>query len=204
MDFQDIEKYLPQYLSAESKDKLLAEIKSFPNNIDNRMYSHIDSENIFQGDGLIGFQFIAFPKTEIKEEVNVIVLSNTCDIDPVNKRFFPSQICYAPIIELEKYQNILISGGVSEQRCEGHITDIKKQRITQILFLPAGANLSKDSIVFLDRINHCSNKSVEPKEVSGKRIFTLSDYGLYLFLTKLSLHFNRIQEKVDRNKGIIL
>jgi len=67
--------------------------------------------------------------------------------------------------------------------------------------LPKGAGLQEESIVFLDRINNISNKVIKSEELQTRRIFTLSDYGFYLFLLKISIHFSRIQEKVDRNKG---
>ena len=49
----DLKKYLPKYLSEENYKTLLAELKSFPYNIDGRMYtSMLDKNVIFQGDGL--------------------------------------------------------------------------------------------------------------------------------------------------------
>jgi len=36
-------------------------------------------------------------------------------------------------------------------------------------------------------------------ELLRNRLFTLSDYGFYLFLFKLSLHLTRIREGVSRN-----
>jgi hypothetical protein len=32
-------------------------------------------------------------------------------------------------------------------------------------------------------------------------LFTLSNFGFYLYLLKLSIHFTRIQEKIDRSTG---
>ena len=49
----ELKKYLPKYLSEENYKTLLAELKSFPYNIDGRMYtSMLDKNVIFQGDGL--------------------------------------------------------------------------------------------------------------------------------------------------------
>ena len=47
----ELKKYLPKYLSEENYKTLLAELKSFPYNIDGRMYtSMLDKNVIFQGD----------------------------------------------------------------------------------------------------------------------------------------------------------
>ena len=33
------------------------------------------------------------------------------------------------------------------------------------------------------------------------KLFTLSNFGLYLFLLKMSIHFTRIQERINRTTG---
>ncbi len=47
--------------------------------------------------------FVNLPKPDIKP-VPGMILSNTCDIDLTNVRNFPSQVVYAPIINLAKYK----------------------------------------------------------------------------------------------------
>jgi len=132
-----------------------------------------------------------------------IVLSNTCDIDLSNKRFFSSSICYVPIISIDKYHKLLTDKSQKpESYIKSHIEDIRKQRITQILYLPKGSGLNDESIVFLDKINNIANNHID-RNISN-RLFILSDYGLYILLLKISIHFTRIQEKVDRFKGNIL
>lgn len=39
--FEEIKKYLPQYLSVPSQENLFEELKSFPDNIDQRFYSDL-------------------------------------------------------------------------------------------------------------------------------------------------------------------
>ena len=145
---------------------------------------------------------INLPKTD-SNKLPAIVLSNTCDIDKSNERFFPTRIVYAPIFQLEKYHTMLIeelvkTGKYSEQKITDHILSIRKQLNTQILFLPKGANLGRDSIVFLDRVNNYPLEHFPMEEIPARRLFSLSNYGFYLFLIKLSIHFNRIREDVDR------
>ncbi|NJW54857.1 hypothetical protein, partial [Salinimicrobium oceani] len=128
-----------------------------------------------------------------------IILSNTCDIDPANKRNFPSRIVYAPIIELDKYRKTILSNSKKNpQQIESHIDASKKQEITQVFYVPSLGDKLKDSIVFLDRVCNLPNEAVEREKVTERRVFTLSDYGSYLFLLKLSIHFTRIQDQVER------
>lgn len=95
-----------------------------------------------------------------------------------------------------------VSSILSSNELNSHINSLKKQLVTQILYLPKGYGLKYDGIVFLDRINNISHRDIDRLKLNEKRLFTLSDYGLYLFLLKLSIHFTRIQEKVDRYKGL--
>lgn len=204
MNLDDIKIYLPKFLSAESDRELFNGLKDFPDNIDERMYTTYlhDSNILYQGDALNNLLVVNLPKTEIKP-VPGIILSNTCDIDLQNERNFPSQIVYAPLFNLEKYRQALITNSVkSKEQISDHIIAIKKQQITQIFYLPKLEGTIEESIVFLDRVNNMPNTLIEKNKIVTNRIFTLSDYGAYLFLLKLSIHFTRVQDKVER-KSII-
>ncbi|TAG88973.1 MAG: hypothetical protein EAZ20_07480 [Bacteroidetes bacterium] len=199
--FDDIKLYLPKYLSEESTKDLFDKLGKFPDNISNSLYSNSLSEetNILQGDGMRNFLVINLPEEKVGQ-APVIILSNTCDIDLNNSRgYFSSQIVYATIFNLDKYKNRLIENKIKDiNSVEQHLDSIRKQLITQILYLPIGGGLKYEGIVFLDRICHCDNKSINRTDVKTRRLFSLSNYGFYLFLLKLSIHFTRIQEKVDR------
>lgn len=148
---------------------------------------------------------INLPDIKIGEAPSVI-LSNTCDIEPSNERPFPSQICYAPIFRLEKYINTLKQKKffTNQDGLNQHVERLRQQHITQILYLPIGCGLEYEGIVFLDRINNCQNRSISRNNLKQDRLFCLSNYGHYLLLIKLSIHFSRLQEKTDRNSGVVL
>lgn len=199
-----IKTFLPKYLSSESTKELLDLFKEFPHNLDSRFFtSFLNNEQvIFQGDGLKNLPIVDLPNTTIKHH-NCIIFSNTCDIDTSNDRFFPSSICYAPILKLSNYETLIRQKSQKTTlQIDNHIQDIRKQRITQILYLPPNAGLNYESIVFLDKINSISNTHIDRKSLN--KLFVLSDYGLYVFLLKISIHFTRVQEKVDRFKGFVL
>ncbi len=199
MSVEDLKIYLPKFLSDPSSDELFSGLKDFPKNIDERVYTnYLDKDQvIYQGDGLNDMLVVNLPDTEFKPTPS-IVLSNTCDIDLMNSREYPSQIIYAPILNLDKYhQAIALKTKKSEKQIIDHIQNIKKQRETQIFYLPKYGNLD-ESIVFLDRIHNYPNKLIDRNNLEQRRIFSLSDYGAYLFILKLSIHFTRIQDKVER------
>ncbi|NJO88532.1 MAG: hypothetical protein HC831_05880 [Chloroflexia bacterium] len=200
MNLEDFKLFLPKFLSAESDKELFDSLKNFPDNIDSRIYTNYlsDSNIIYQGDGIKDMLFVNLPNPDIKP-VPSMILSNTCDIDVANVRNFPSQVVYAPIFNLAKYQEALYSNSnKTKEQIDSHIHSIKNQEITQIFYLPKVNGKIDESIVFFDRVCNFPNKLIPRGNLREKRLFTLSDYGSYLFLLKLSIHFTRIQDKVER------
>ena len=55
IDFDEIKKYLPKYLSREATEKLFQDLKDFPENIHKKFYGNVlNNENdLFQGDGIL-------------------------------------------------------------------------------------------------------------------------------------------------------
>ncbi len=199
MIFDDIKIYLPKYLTPELQKKLFRDLNQFPENIDNRLYSSecIEQDIIYQGDGIKDLLVVDMSRKEFKNKDSMI-FSNTCDIDIRNTRFFSANIIYSPIVKLEDYINkVLNRTSKTEDEKKSHINSIKKQEISQMFYLPEG-KIDYEGLVFFDTINSCQNKLLNRDNLNTKRIFSLSQYGHYLFLFKLSIHFCRISEKVER------
>lgn len=196
---EELRKYLPKYLSEENYRNLLSELKSFPDNIDARMYtSSLNDEILYQGDGINNMPIIDLAQNSKNiKSVPALILSNTCDMDLSNKRMHPTSIVYAPIIKLSRYKSVINQHCDNISKIEDHITDLKQQKITQIMYLPATGQM-EESIVLLDRVFSINNKYVNRSKLKDIRFFSFSDYGFYLFVFKLSVHFSRIQENVNR------
>jgi len=204
INFEQVKMYLPQYLSSVDQKTLFKEIKSFPNNIDKRMYTLklMQDNSFYQGDGIKDLLVVDL-KSRTFLKTPSIILSNTCDVDPLNKRLFTTRILYAPILNLNKYENALINNFVltgleTSERINAHISDVKKQFITNIFYLPYTQGLGNESIVFLDAIINCPLDELSLDNISTNRLFSLSDYGFYMLLIKLSIHFTRVREGVSR------
>jgi hypothetical protein len=197
----DAQRFLPRHLTEEETSKLLEDIRNYPGNLDKRLYMTpvADDENvILQGDGIGELLVINLPAPDVRA-VPAMVLSNTCDADLSNKRAFPTALCYAPIFSLDKYLAGLRERKVkSEDYIVGHEKDIRRQALTQIFFLPKSGGLKGDSIVFLDRINSCQNRAVDRTNLSQNRLFSLSNYGHWLLLLKVAIHFSRLTDKTAR------
>lgn len=198
--FEQIKIYLPKYLSPQTHRNLFEGLQQFPDSLLNgdNFYSNrenIDSCVLYQGDGIVSLKFANLKDFKFKE-ANGVVISNTCDVSLENERLSPSYVLYAPMMELRLYQKILLTK-FPEKRVMDHISDVEHQRVTQLFFLPARAKFP-ENILFLDKITSCPNEFIERATLREKRLFTLSQYGHYLFMIKLSIHFTRLMDGVDR------
>ena len=63
--FEDIKKYLPQYLSDNDAKQLFSALKDFPNNIDSRFYSNYNLyyDILYHGECLKFFPDFILPYT---------------------------------------------------------------------------------------------------------------------------------------------
>ena len=196
----DIRLYLPQYLSEDKLETLKRQLKAFGEGHDTGEYftEKLKQEAcLFQGDGVSALM-CNLPDTNLRH-APVMLLSNTCDMDMRNVRLNPCRLMYAPILNLEKYVAVLGKRGFSQARIDNHVADIKAQIVSQILYLPTAILWGHDSIVLFDRAISLPLTKENLDECIRTRSFSLSNYGFYLLLLKLSYHFTRIQEKVDRS-----
>jgi hypothetical protein len=197
LDAHDV---IPKYLSAETTKELIKSLGAFPSNIDQRFYAstEISPKLICQGDGIEDLLVVDVPSLRTKN-APCMVLSNTCDIDPSNQRLFSTNIIYSPIVKLATYREFLSSAEIrKDQALDEHLKAIREQQITQIFYLPQCPGHSDEGIVFYDRLVSCASDAVDRNSLGAKRIFSLSQYGHYLFLLKLSIHFTRMSEGIDR------
>jgi hypothetical protein len=196
--FDDIRIYLPKYLSEEATVGLFKELESFPDNIDSRMYTIKlkDEQTIFQGDGLSDLWVSDLP-SERRGKSRVIVLSNTCDTAPENKRILGSRLLYCPIIRLTEYAERVRTAIAS--KAEEHLNALRRQEITTMMYLPENEKLGGEGVALLDRVNNCDAQSLDLGTLTQTRLFTLGTYGHYLFLLKISIHLTRICEGVARS-----
>lgn len=194
-----LERHLPPYLIGYSREAVIKEIDQFVNSETlSPFYKNLERKDlIYQGDGLHGL-IIADPIKESFKEAKCIVLSNTCDLNPSNERFSSKMMCYAPIVSLDKYKSSLEKAGKNTAQIDGYFFDIRKQAIWNLFYLPKGGPLDSEGVTFLDRVNNINPESINRDQLSDQRIFSLNDFGLWLFIFKLSVHFTRFGERLAR------
>ncbi len=200
MNLDDIKDFLPKYLTPASTEELYKGLNQFPDNISKMNFytSYLKNDPIiYQGDCIKDMIVVNLPATQ-KKEVPAIIISNTCDADLNNSRNYQSHLVYSPIINLNSFKQTLLVSGLLPEKVDELIYNIKKQRITSIFYLPKYDPSFDESIIFFDRIYNIGNTYINRNDLNKIRIFSLSNYGHYLFLIKFSMHYTRFNEKVDR------
>jgi hypothetical protein len=190
-----IQEQIPYYLTQEAKENLVKALSDFPNNTN--YYINNYQKEILQGDGWDSLEIIRFENGE-RKLIKGILLSNSCDIDLDNKREFPQQISFSPIISLNKYRSQLISNGLDQTRIEAKVNAIKAQSVTNIFYLPKGCGLNEDFIALLNIVHTVPLHAFNVQD-NKQKLFTMSQVGFYIFLFKLSVHFCRFHENIPRD-----
>jgi len=210
-----IRTYLPKYLTPEGQENLFKDItENFPYSKNpNTLYlRHDDQEKYYQGDGIID---IPFANLNLEEKMfdtqffKAVVLSNSCDINPEHERLDIPFILFAAIIPLSEYLGELESNEIDKNRIDSFVNNLKNNKISNLFYLPElkynDEVILEESFVRFDfNVSHISSFILSEKYdkryiPDGDRIFTFSDYGFYLFLFKISIHFTRFREGVFRN-----
>lgn len=201
--FEEIRKYLPPYLTPGEERKLFDELRGFPANIDDRIYTpqNVKDTQIRQGDGLEDMPLVSLPNNTVREKP-VLVVSNTCDINPQNQRATIPRVMYCPILDFESYSyHIKASDRYdTEEAADDYLEYVREQKVSSLFYLPPSPEHGIDeSLAVLSRISNCSVEvAYEDGTVAKDRIFSLGLYGFYLLLLKISIHFSRFKEGIHR------
>ena len=192
---ESIRDQIPYYLSQRAKENLAKALDRFPRQID--YYISLYKEDLLQGDCWTSVDVFRF-ENGAKKSIRALLLSNSCDVAPENKRDLPTKLSFASMVKLERYIDLLKNAGLDQTQIETKVMAIKEQRVTSLVYLPKGAELDADYVALLDDIHTVPSQSFVARSEKTK-LFTLSTVGFYLFVLKLSVHFCRLHEEVVRD-----
>lgn len=200
LDLESLQQQIPYYLTAEDRQVLVDELKAISKGgtADYFLSPYNDAfhHDMLQGDGWRAFQLFMFDTGE-RRSVQGLVLSNSCDVEPGNARDVPARVIFAPLVKLSVYEGLLRGSGIDPQRIDEKIASVRAQKTTNMFFLPAGGPLADDHVVRLDDV-HSMPAAAHAKSEGREKLFTLSNTGFYMLVLKLSVHFCRLHEKVNR------
>lgn len=194
-DVDDLRQHFPDYLSSDKKEKLADALDSFDSS-SSPLYTTQSVEDLLQGDIWSGFEIVEFESGE-RRWIKGIVLSNSCDVSTDNSRHTPPNIVIAPVVKLSSLRRVLEEHGIEKNSIDSKIQAIERQMVTSIFFLPQAFCLPEPHVVLLDHL-HSVPLGVFEKREDRSRVLSLNLLGFYIFIFKLSVHFCRMHENVDR------
>jgi hypothetical protein len=188
---------LPSYLTLPVQQGLALELKRWEARQDVNYYSSQRQQELLQGDLWTKVEIVNY-ETGARKPVKAIVLSNSCDIDETNKRDLPPLVTVAPLIPLVKYEALLTGMGINPFRVASQLLNVRRNAVTDIFYLPTGSALEQEHIALLSDV--CTVPVAKfSSGGAAVKVTSLSLVGFYLFLFKLSVHFCRFHENVDRD-----
>lgn len=195
LDEEQLGRQLPYYLTAPQKTELVDALSSFNHGRHVNYYISQYENVMLQGDCWPNLPVMDINTGE-RKDVKGVILSNSCDISSGNTRIVTPKIVFAPIVSLNGYLVALEEEGLTSQQINAKADSIRRQEITSIFYLPQAAGLNGEAIIILDDLHSVPSDNINPE--NSEKIFTLSMVGFYIFLFKLSIHFCRMHEKVQR------
>ena len=192
---ESIKDQIPYYLSQRAKENLATALDRFPRQIN--YYTDLYKEEFLQGDCWTSVEILRF-EDGTKKLIQALLLSNSCDVAPENKRDLPTKLSFASMVKLERYVDLLKNAGLDQKQIATKVIAIKEQKVTSLVYFPKGAALEEDYIALLDDIHTVPSQAFINRNEKIK-VFALSNVGFYLFVLKLSVHFCRLHEEVVRD-----
>jgi hypothetical protein len=207
---QNFDQLLPAYLHETTKRRIDSALSQFEtdNEIDySDFFSHLESEYLMQSDVVSSIKGIEWDEVlmDYMSGFNpAVLISNTCDIFEGNVRAVnPKEALFAPIIPLNEYIKDCKEEGYTDDQLISFKDTLIKQKFTNLFYLPPNYRNNKAYIVRLDKIywSPASQVNVVTSDLKGQRYLSLSQWGFYLFLVKLSVHICRAPEEIEERSS---
>ena len=201
---------LPAYLLDYQKERLSRALGQFQgSDSENTEIDYSDfylfnpPQTLLQGDLMLS---VPRPIWNIERQIfetffsRGLLISNSCDVALDNKRTIQKDAVFAPIIPLSEFEKDLIEKDFNRQKIESIFKQLKNQLYSNILYLPSPERAHNGFIVYLDQLFSLPNEEIVflQKDLTKHRYQTLDNFGSYLMIVKLSFHFCRVPEEVER------
>ena len=178
----------------EHKKEFASYLKKLPSGIEKWLYGTPDNQDsLYQGDILIDLPvcFIDEDGDVVKGIDIVAMISNACDMQ-IGRR---ETVIASPIITFSEYEKHLRLAG--EKNINDRIMDIRHNNIFSRFYLPQAIKFPESFIDFSKMVT--INSTYANREYPEQRLLSLSQYGFYFFLIKLTFHFARMEYPSNQN-----
>lgn len=196
---EDLRTGLPAYLTAADQAALAKGLRDFMQSQRLHGFYHAtrDPEPL-QGDVWGRIDVFNFETGE-RKRVRAMLVSNSCDMSAGNVRYLPPKLTVATVVPLAAYEQLLLTNGLTQQRVADHLQHVRSQTVTQLFYLPPGGAMQTEHVALLQDL-HSLPVEAMAAQPPKPRLTSLSQFAFYLLLFKLSVHFCRFLEGVDRGQ----
>jgi len=196
---EDLTTGLPAYLTAADQAAIARSLRDFAQSqrLAGFYYPTSDPEPL-QGDIWAHINVFNYVTGE-RKRVRALLVSNSCDITAGNERILPAKVTVATVIPMDAYKQLLLQNGLSDQRVNDHLKQVRAQAVTNLFYLPECADIGREHIALLSDL-HSLPMQAMAEDSPKLRLASLSQTAFYLLLFKLSVHFCRFLEGVDRGQ----
>ncbi len=199
---------LPGYLTNVEKGRIRDSLEQFfdrPEKINYNGFYSMEGQNFLMQSDILhsvsGIDWNEEQNTYTTGYSPALLISNSCDVSTENNRSINSkEALFAPLISVKLHLQSLHEAGYRADQIQRFHTTLAKQEYTNLLYLPPNPINHEEYIVRLDRIYWVPQTQLVNivNDLNGHRFVSLSDWGYYLYLTKLSLHTCRVPEEIER------
>lgn len=215
----EVARLFPAFLSATEKDRITQGLAQFGASVAStpKLYTDFYATNapayLLQGDLIPSMRLPVWQPaagTYGKGYTNALLIANTCDVDVAgNARNIPKEVGFIPLVPLANFLSRLTdtfeAQGLSPATISAKLQNIEKelrgQLLTNVFYLPASPSGQPEQVALLDRPFWFP--ADELLQVGAAllthRLASLSQWGYYLFILKLSYHLCRLPEERDRS-----
>lgn len=192
---EELSVFLSEHLLKDSLEPVVRELQEVQAGRGMVVADHEDS--LLQGDVYEGVPCVRRQGELAITPQRVMLVSNSCDATPDNPRPIPLDLTVAPVLRLSRYRDLLAaSGKATDAQIADMVNSIKRQEKTHLVYLPAGGNMEEEMVALLDKVQ--SLPAPDFHGANPRRLAVLTDRGFWIFLVKLSMHFLRPHEGVQR------
>jgi hypothetical protein len=210
----DLDKIIPAYLVDGGKNRLKEALEQFAPEHRGKVinyesfYKDYGHAYFMQADLIKEIRMSIWKEADAifdKGYTDAIIISNTCDISAENEHKANSKQClFAPIVDFALYVENLQKDGYSGEKLDQFIGTVRAQMVSNLFYLPSAHGVNNEYVVMLDRIFWFPVNELNSyiDEINKNRMASLSHFGYYLFIMKLSYHLCRLPEQCDRELAI--